>query len=148
MVEYDSGERTSVALSASAGAVDVCLSTPSLQLEPAYIGLCSQRTLKIVNRSEIPVKFSWKAFATVDEEEVRSTRVACGPSKRCNRPSSRVESVDCSVRNYKARCWTKDQSTLYRRAGFLNERPSAAHPPRSWSLRLFFRRSEAGCTRK
>lgn len=71
MVEYDSGERTFVALSASAGGVDVCLSTPSLQLEPAYIGLCSQKTLKIVNRSEIPVKFSWEAFATSEEEEVR-----------------------------------------------------------------------------
>lgn len=69
-MEYDSGERTFVALSASAGGVDVCLSTPSLQLEPAYIGLCSQKTLKIVNRSEIPVKFSWEAFATSEEEEV------------------------------------------------------------------------------
>ena len=72
VVEYDSGERTYVALSASAGGVDVCLSTPSLQLEPAYIGLCSQKTLKIVNRSEIPVKFSWEAFATSEEEEVRT----------------------------------------------------------------------------
>lgn len=72
VVEYDSGERTFVALSASAGGVDVCLSTPSLQLDPAYIGLCSQKTLKIVNRSEIPVKFSWEAFATSEEEEVRT----------------------------------------------------------------------------
>lgn len=70
VVEYDSGEKTFVTLSASAGGVDVCLSTPSLQLEPAYIGLCSQKTLKIVNRSEIPVKFSWEAFATSEEEEV------------------------------------------------------------------------------
>ncbi len=69
-MEYDSGERTFVGLSASSGGVDVCLSTPSLQLEPAYIGLCSQKTLKIVNRSEIPVKFSWEAFATSEEEEV------------------------------------------------------------------------------
>lgn len=76
MVEYDSGERTFVALSASAGGVDVCLSTPSLQLEPAYIGLCSQKTLKIVNRSEIPVKFSWEAFATSEEEEVRTLWIA------------------------------------------------------------------------
>lgn len=88
MVEYDSGERTSVALSASAGAVDVCLSTPSLQLEPAYIGLCSQKTLKIVNRSEIPVKFSWKAFATVNEEEVRTKGAAGEGKKRCIRPKN------------------------------------------------------------
>lgn len=75
MVEYDSGERTFVALSASAGGVDVCLSTPYLQLEPAYIGLCSQKTLKIVNRSEIPVKFSWEAFATSEEEEVECLNI-------------------------------------------------------------------------
>lgn len=40
VVEYDSGEITTVALSATAGGVDVYLSAPSLQLEPAYIGLC------------------------------------------------------------------------------------------------------------
>lgn len=40
VVEYDSGERTFVALSASAGGVEVYLSTSTLQLEPAYIGLC------------------------------------------------------------------------------------------------------------
>lgn len=33
---------------------------------------CSQKTLKIVNRSEIPVKFAWEAFATSSEEEVGS----------------------------------------------------------------------------
>lgn len=40
MAVYDSGETTVVKLSASAGAVDVYLSTPTLQLEAAYIGLC------------------------------------------------------------------------------------------------------------
>lgn len=39
VVEYDSGEKTFVALSASAGGVDVYLSTRTVQLEPAYIGL-------------------------------------------------------------------------------------------------------------
>ena len=39
VVEYDSGEKTYVSLSASAGGVDVYLSTPSLQIDPAYIGL-------------------------------------------------------------------------------------------------------------
>lgn len=39
-MEYDSGEITSVALCASAGGVDVYLSSPTIQLEPAYIGLC------------------------------------------------------------------------------------------------------------
>lgn len=40
IVEYDSGEVTVVELLASAGVLDVYLSTPTLQLEPAYIGLC------------------------------------------------------------------------------------------------------------
>ncbi|CAM9472816.1 unnamed protein product [Choristocarpus tenellus] len=70
MVVYDSGECTLVALLGSGGPVDVYLSKPFIQLEPAYIGLCSQKTLKIINQSEILVHFSWKAFATPEEEEV------------------------------------------------------------------------------
>lgn len=38
-MEYDSGEINHVSLLASAGGVEVYLSMPSLQLEPAYMGL-------------------------------------------------------------------------------------------------------------
>lgn len=40
LVQYDSGEATAISLSASAEAVEIYLSMPNLQLEPAYIGLC------------------------------------------------------------------------------------------------------------
>lgn len=35
----------------------------------------SQKTLKIVNRSEIPIKFAWEAFSTTAEEEVQEVEV-------------------------------------------------------------------------
>ena len=55
--------------------VDVHLSANSLQLEPAYVSLQSQRSFKVRNASEIPVMFSWKQFSDSSEQEAERQRL-------------------------------------------------------------------------
>eukprot|EP01034_Spumella_vulgaris_P022205 gene22205-28319_t len=55
--------------------VEVSLSTPSLTLEPSYISLLSQKTLRIRNLSDAPISYMWKSFSNVDEEEEERDRL-------------------------------------------------------------------------
>lgn len=68
-VEYTKKLRCFIKLSGAGKNVDVSLSTPSLTLEPSFISLSSQSTLRIHNHSEIAINFSWKSFANVSEED-------------------------------------------------------------------------------
>ena len=74
-LEYESGQVAYVQLSGEAENVNVHLSSQILELDPAYISLTSQRTVKIFNRSDIPVKFAWKAFGTPAEESAERNRL-------------------------------------------------------------------------
>jgi len=75
VIEYENGQQVFVALTGVAENVDVMLGSPTLFLEPAYITLSSQKTVKIYNRSDLPVKFEWRAFATAQEEEEERSRL-------------------------------------------------------------------------
>ena len=76
MIQYSGTDTISyVSLKGTAENVEVFLSAPSVNLEPAYISLSSQKTVKVCNKSEIPVRFDWRAFRT-SEEEVRMVNVA------------------------------------------------------------------------
>ena len=55
--------------------VEVSLSTPSLTLEPSYISLMSQKTLKIKNLSEEPITYMWKSFADDADEDTERKRL-------------------------------------------------------------------------
>ena len=68
-------DEVSVALQGVAENVEVFLSAPTVALEPAYISLSSQKTIKVHNRSDIPVEFTWKQFGTVEEEEQERARL-------------------------------------------------------------------------
>ena len=46
----------------------VRLSKERIQMDDAYIGLKTQQTIQIVNRSSVKVDFQWRAFATEREE--------------------------------------------------------------------------------
>ena len=48
--------------------VDVALSTPSLVLEPSFISLLSQNTLRIRNMGTNPINFCWKSYANSYDE--------------------------------------------------------------------------------
>ena len=74
-LEYESGQVAYVRLDGQAQNVNVHLSSQILDLDPAYISLTSQKTVKIYNRSDIPVKFSWKAFGTPAEESAERNRL-------------------------------------------------------------------------
>jgi hypothetical protein len=74
-LEYESGQIAYVQLEGQAQNVNVHLSSQILDLDPAYISLTSQKTVKIYNRSDIPVKFSWKAFGTPAEESAERNRL-------------------------------------------------------------------------
>jgi hydrocephalus-inducing protein len=74
-LEYESGQVAYVQLDGQAQNVNVHLSSQILDLDPAYISLTSQKTVKIYNRSDIPVRFSWKAFGTPAEESAERNRL-------------------------------------------------------------------------
>lgn len=74
-VEFVRGVKCYISVTGTGKNVDVSLSTPTLALEGTYISLVSQKTLRIRNHSDIPIKFCWKSFAMVDEEEQERERL-------------------------------------------------------------------------
>jgi len=78
-IEYhgqDVTQKTSyVSLTGEADNVEVFLSHPNILQEPTYISLSSQKTVKVCNRSEIPVRFDWRAFHTTQDEEMERARL-------------------------------------------------------------------------
>ena len=62
-ISYDTGERCYARLEGAAAEVDVTLERSLQILDPCYISLISQRTLKLHNRSDIRVSFDWKKLA-------------------------------------------------------------------------------------
>jgi hydrocephalus-inducing protein len=75
VVSYDDGEQVYMALAGVSENVDVSLSSPTVALDAAYISLSSQRTIKVYNASEIPVRFTWKQFLTTNDEEDERARL-------------------------------------------------------------------------
>ena len=58
-------------LHGSAVDVNVRLDRSSLTLESTYLGLSSQRTVVLHNRSNVVVHYQWKAFASELEENAK-----------------------------------------------------------------------------
>ena len=64
----DANIQAVIKLKGQAVNVDIQFSTRNLQLQDTYIARLSQATVDIINNSDIPVDFSWRAFAnSVDE---------------------------------------------------------------------------------
>jgi hydrocephalus-inducing protein len=71
-IEYGTpgdGDRVHVAMFGSAQDVNVRLEKSSLLVDDTYITMSNQRTVRIHNRSDVLVRFEWKRYATVEEEE-------------------------------------------------------------------------------
>jgi len=85
-LQFSKGTTCYIALSGTGKNIDVALSTPSVSMEPSYISLSSQKTLKIKNSSDIPIKYSWKSFASDEEEENERQRLL--------QEISRMESIE------------------------------------------------------
>jgi hydrocephalus-inducing protein len=69
------GRTVHVDLTGSGIDVEVGMVSSSIIMEPTYISLSSYKKVKIFNRSGIPVKYSWKAFASVEEEQMERKRL-------------------------------------------------------------------------
>jgi hydrocephalus-inducing protein len=54
---------------------NVYLSKTHLHMDPTSISLQSTQVFKIVNKSSVPVEFSWRAFATEREELEKKNRL-------------------------------------------------------------------------
>eukprot|EP01042_Synura_sphagnicola_P000147 gene147-148_t len=74
-IEFSKSLKCYMSLVGTGKNVDVTLSTPSVSLDPAYISLTTQKTMRINNLSDIPIKFSWKSFTNRDEEEAERERL-------------------------------------------------------------------------
>lgn len=53
----------------------VYLSKSHIQMDDAYIGLQTQQTLQIVNKSNVKVDFQWRAFQTEKEESEKKSKL-------------------------------------------------------------------------
>ena len=67
-----------VGLHGGAKNVDIRLSEDLVTLDKTYISLASQRTIKIHNDSEIPVKFAWKSYGNSNQEGEERARLRSG----------------------------------------------------------------------
>lgn len=54
---------------------EVYLSKKAIQMDDAYIGLQTQQTLQIINKSNVRVDFEWRAFATEREENEKKSKL-------------------------------------------------------------------------
>jgi hydrocephalus-inducing protein len=73
-LSYDNMEAY-ITITGQAHSENVYLSKTYIQMEDAYIGLQTQQTLQIVNKSHVKVDFQWRAFATEKEETEKKNRL-------------------------------------------------------------------------
>lgn len=73
-LSFSAGEEVYVQLYGSSIDVNVRLDRSSLMLDNTYLGLSSQRSAIIHNRSNVVVHYQWKAFASEMEENMKRER--------------------------------------------------------------------------
>ena len=71
IIRYDTEEEIYTQLYGSARDVNIRLDRSSIIMEDTFIGLSSQRSVVLYNRSDVVVHFEWKAFASRMEENVQ-----------------------------------------------------------------------------
>ena len=71
ILRYNTGEEIYTQLYGSARDANVRLDRSSITIEDTFIGLSSQRSVVLHNRSDVVVHFEWKAFASKMEEEMQ-----------------------------------------------------------------------------
>eukprot|EP00397_Hematodinium_sp_SG-2012_P000030 GEMP01000030.1.p1 GENE.GEMP01000030.1~~GEMP01000030.1.p1 ORF type:complete len:4608 (+),score=1069.56 GEMP01000030.1:10-13833(+) len=67
-LRYADNAEAIVTLAGTGENVDVFFSHRFLNLGDTYIALSTRQVTTIENRSEVPIDFSWRAFATIDDE--------------------------------------------------------------------------------
>ncbi|KAK9824158.1 hypothetical protein WJX72_008157 [[Myrmecia] bisecta] len=95
-IQYSGGELVYAALVGSGCEVDVALSQASVALVPTYVKKQSQSTFKIINNSNIAVRFKWKQHASQQDEFARATTRLTELSRATSRSPTRAGSADGS----------------------------------------------------
>jgi len=68
LIDLDDDVRMSTLLSANVESVDVCLESEELECPSTYIQKLSQQTVRLFNRSDIPIEFNWRNAQGREEE--------------------------------------------------------------------------------
>jgi hydrocephalus-inducing protein len=77
-VDYGTGESVVLACSGAAEELAVRLDSQAMLMDPTYVGLFSQKTFKIINRSDETLAFCFKQFASAAEEIKARMRYGAG----------------------------------------------------------------------
>jgi hypothetical protein len=75
IVEFSQGGKVYIAIKGTGENSDVSLSTPSLAMEPSFISLLSQRSLRIKNMGSQSIRYTWKSYSTAGDEENEKERL-------------------------------------------------------------------------
>eukprot|EP00756_Hemistasia_phaeocysticola_P037141 Hpha_TRINITY_DN16680_c2_g2::TRINITY_DN16680_c2_g2_i1::g.182314::m.182314/K17570/HYDIN; hydrocephalus-inducing protein len=75
LVSYSNGDGTKVRLEGDAVDVPVTLSKSALVLAPTFISLERQETVSLFNKSDVTVRFQWKAHETQSDEQQLKLRM-------------------------------------------------------------------------
>ncbi|KAJ8339698.1 hypothetical protein SKAU_G00343310 [Synaphobranchus kaupii] len=80
LLHYHTGEDVYISLYGGATDVNVRLDRNSVIVERTYISMANQRTVAIVNRSDVIIHYQWKSQATEEEESVQKLSLPGLPS--------------------------------------------------------------------
>ncbi|KAJ8247378.1 hypothetical protein GJAV_G00245700 [Gymnothorax javanicus] len=75
LLHYHTGEDIYISLYGGATDINVRLDKNSVIVERTYISMANQRTVSIMNRSDVIVHYQWKSQATEEEEEQQKLRL-------------------------------------------------------------------------
>ncbi|KAI1889973.1 hypothetical protein AGOR_G00168420 [Albula goreensis] len=76
ILHYHTGEDIYISLYGAATDVNVRLDRNSVIVERTYISMANQRTVTIVNRSDVIIHYQWKSLATEEEEAQQKLRLS------------------------------------------------------------------------
>lgn len=77
LITYDSCETLYVSLYGSAQDINVRLEKNTIELEDTYITMNNQTSITLVNHSDTIVRYEWKNYPTLAEEEHQKLRDIC-----------------------------------------------------------------------
>ncbi|XP_066569678.1 hydrocephalus-inducing protein homolog [Amia ocellicauda] len=81
VLHFDTGEDIYISLYGAATDINVRLDKNSVIIGKTYITMANQRSVAIINRSDVIVHFQWKIFATDEEEDQQKLR-SCSELRR------------------------------------------------------------------
>ncbi|OQR81932.1 hydrocephalus-inducing protein, partial [Thraustotheca clavata] len=95
-IQDETGRSSYVKLIGDVTNLEVYLSHPMVEPNPAYLTLSSRKRIKICNGSDHPVEFSWKAYAGEKSEESERVRLLDELQRMETSEIENLDQVQCS----------------------------------------------------